>query len=199
MRRETTTGDIDIFLRRYAQQGKMRANGVSCDIYFYRVQLFSKRKIPRGRVFWKDWSRTEGKAKFVFYRSIISVRVGVRYSLGMDELRRVLPIAHRLACMERRTESLEARTNIEKHRGSTKGAAGISKRGSEHQLPGRIPDDRILRDSPTSSRRGEIVSFSLLCREAGSELIEPDINPPFVYPRSTSLLIPVFDIYQESR
>lgn len=177
----------------------MRANGVSCDIYFYRVQLFSKRKIPRGRVFWKDWSRTEGKAKFVFYRSIISVRVGVRYSLGMDELRRVLPIAHRLACMERRTESLEARTNIEKHRGSTKGAAGISKRGSEHQLPGRIPDDRILRDSPTSSRRGEIVSFSLLCREAGSELIEPDINPPFVYPRSTSLLIPVFDIYQESR
>lgn len=36
-------------------------------------------------------------------------------------------IAHRLACMERRTESLEARTNIEKHRGSTKGEAGYFK------------------------------------------------------------------------
>lgn len=171
MRRETTTEEISIFFwdATLARKDESKWCFVRY-IFLSGTIIFETGGKNKGRVFWKDCSRTEGKAKFVFYRSIISVRVGVRYSLGMDEFRRVLPIAHRLACMERRTESLEARTNIEKHRGSTKGAAGISKRGSEHQLPDRIPDDRILRDSPTSSRRGEIVSFSLLCRE------EPALN-----------------------
>lgn len=119
-----------------------------------------KYRSGKGRNFWKDWSRTEGRErKFVFYRSIISVRVGVRYSLGMDGR-----IAHRLACMERRTESLEARTNIEKHRGSTKGEAGYFKAWLRASITG--PNTRrsyFQGDSSTSPRRGEIVSFSPCC------------------------------------
>lgn len=73
-------------------------------------------------------------------------------------------IAHRLACMERRTESLEARTNIEKHRGSTKGEAGYFKAWLRASITG--PNTRrsyFQGDSLTSPRRGEIVSFSPCC------------------------------------
>lgn len=139
----------------------------SYDIYFYPGQLFSnggRGKIPK----WKG-------AKFL-KRLISNGREGEIRLLSVDYFYtsgrtifarngRASPrIAHRLACMERRTESLEARTNIEKHRGSTKGEAGYFKAWLRASITG--PNTRrsyFQGDSSTSPRRGEIVSFSPCC------------------------------------
>lgn len=115
---------------------------------------------------------------FVFYRSIIS-----GYSRGMDGLRH--------ACAYR-DESLQARTNIEKHGGRTKGG-----RYFKAWLRASITNTRRSYYLGDSSRRGEIVSF-VFCT-GGPELIEPDINPPFVYSRHENARALLFDIYQESR
>lgn len=154
-----------------------------------------KYRSGKGRNFWKDWSRTEGRErKFVFYRSIISVRVGVRYSLGMDGLHRVLRTGSRAWNGERNPWK---RGRILKNtEGAQRGRPAISKRGSEHQLPDRIPDDRIFRGIRRPVLAVEKLSPSPpVVQGPGPELIEPDINPPFVYPREPS----VFHIDQESR
>lgn len=162
MQRETTTrGDS-----RYFPETLERREH-SYDIYFYPGQLFSnggRGKIPK----WKG-------AKFL-KRLISNGREGEIRLLSVDYFYtsgrtifarngRASPrIAHRLACMERRTESLEARTNIEKHRGSTKGEAGYFKAWLRASITG--PNTRrsyFQGDSSTSPRRGEIVSFSPCC------------------------------------
>lgn len=143
----------DIFLSRYSQSKEESKSCVSMIYIFIVGAIIFERRVG---------SEFGLERIFVFYRSIISVR----YSRGMDGLRH--------ACAYRdETESLEARTNIEKHGGSTKGA-GISKRGSEHQL--RIPDDRIIWGIRRPILAVEKLSPS--CCTGGPELIEPDINPP---------------------